>query len=204
VQAIEGNGWLTTDDYGVVDRLDTESIVTSFYEVLIPIWPEHSAYVIRAADGSQRRIKIPLQTRSVILGYLRVLTWLGALILAVPAAVLSDAWGALIVPALLLAILASILTFFAGRLNAAEQLRRQLLRRVCGFGAPPELLEDGMRLEMCANLEMMWNARSPQTRWIDAIERGEPSEILVALAEYHQDAELLVLAHSNFDNKLWN
>jgi hypothetical protein len=204
VQTFDGHSWLTTEDYGVIDRLETESIVTSFYEVLIPIWPEHSAYVIREADGSERRIPIPLQTRSVVLGYLRVLTWLGALILAAPAIVVPHLWGPLIVPALALAILASVLTFLAGRLTAAEQLRRQLLRRVVGFGAPPELLAEGMRLEMCSNLVLMWNTRSPNIRWIDAIEQGEPSEILIALAEYHQEPELLELAHANSDNKLWN
>ncbi|MDB4960324.1 MAG: hypothetical protein JWP01_323 [Myxococcales bacterium] len=204
MQTIDGHGWFSTDDFGLIDRLETESVVTSFYKVVIPIWPEHSAYVIRASDGSERRIPIRLQPRSVILGYLRVPTWLGALILALPSIMLPHQWGALIVPALLLAILASVLTFFAGRLTAAEQLRRQLLRRVVGFGAPPELLTEGMRLEMCSNLELMWNTRSPNIRWIDAIEQGEPSELLIALAEYHQDPELLELAHANSDNKLWN
>lgn len=204
MQTIDGDSWLTTDDYGVIEQLESEAIVTSFYQVLIPIWPEHSAYVIRSADGSERRIRIPLQRRSVVLGYLRVQTWLAALLLGAPALLAPERWLGLLPLAIVCGMLAATLTFVAGRLGEAEQLRRSLLRRVVGFGAPPELLSEALRAEVCANLELMWNTKAPRVRWADAIEVGEASEILVALAEYHQDAELLALAHANFSNKLWN
>jgi len=96
-----------------------------------------------------------------------------------------------------------MVTFVAGRLGEAEVLRRSLLRRVVGFGAPPELLTTAFRAEVRANLELMWATKSG-TPWIEAIEAGECSELLVALAEYHQDPDLLELAHANFSNKLWN
>lgn len=196
--------WLDTDDFGVIDRLDDEQIVTSFYRVVIPVWPEHSAYVYRCADGGQHRIKIPLQRRSVALGYLRVWTWMLAVILGSPALLAFDRWGWLAAPALGLALLAAGLTFVAGRLDETEKLRRQLLRRVVGFGAPPELLTDALIAEVRSNLELMWSTRSPRTRWEVAIEHGEPSELLVALAEYAMEPELLAKAHANFSNKLWN
>jgi hypothetical protein len=204
VQTIDGDSWLRTDDYGVVDRLDTEAIVTSFYTVIVPVWPEHSAYVIRGADGSEQRIKIPLQARSVALGYLRVSTWLAALMLALPAVMLPDRWLALLVPGIGLSVLAAILTFVAGRLDESEQRRRSLLRRVVGFGAPPELLSESVRAEIRTNLELMWKAKAPQLHWAEAIDHGDPSELLVALAEYHQEPELLARAHANACNKLWN
>jgi len=197
--------WLDTEDFGVIDRLDSdEQIVTSFYRVLIPVWPESSAYVYKCADGSEHRIKIPLQRRSVVLGYLRVPIWLLAVIFSSPALLAPDRWGWLAVPALALVVLAAALTFVAGRLDDAEKLRRQLLRRVVGFGAPPELLSDALIAEVRSNLELMWRTRSPRTRWEVAIEHGEASELLVALAEYAMEPELLEQAHANISNKLWN
>ncbi|MDX2090042.1 MAG: hypothetical protein SFX73_19450 [Kofleriaceae bacterium] len=196
--------WLPTDDYGVVDRLESEAIVTSFYRVLLPVWPESSAYVIQLSDGSQRRIKIPLQTRSVVLGYLRAPMWFAGLVLLLPAVFLPEVWLWLLTPALMLLAVAAVMTFVVGKLDENEVLRRQLLRRVVGFGAPPELLSPALRLEIRSDLELMWNTRCPHTRWPDAIANGDPSELLVALAEYEQDTDLLEMARANFTNRVWN
>ncbi|MFN0250468.1 MAG: hypothetical protein ACKV2T_26545 [Kofleriaceae bacterium] len=199
----EGDSWLTTDDFGVVDELESEAIVTSFYKAGLPLWPESSAYVIREKDGSERRIKIPLQTRSVVLGYLRAPLWILGGILVVLAVILPARYIELLSWAASIAATASLLTFVAGRLPERELLRRSLLRRVVGFGAPPELLTEELRAEVCASLIVMWSARSSR-RWFDAIEKGDASEILIALAEYHLDGPLLAQANENFANKLWN
>ena len=169
--------WLTWDEFGVVERLESEQIATRFFRVIIPVWPSQSYYVTRTADGAEQRIKIALQLRSVILGYLRLPTWLAAFVLAVPAIALPHIWGWLIVPALLLVVLAALLTFVAGKLDEEEQWRRSLLRRVVGFGAPPEMLAEELRDEVCTNLERMWHARSPYLTWVDAIEQGISSEL---------------------------
>lgn len=195
--------WFQTDDYGVVDRLEHEQVVTSFYRMVLPIWPEYSAYVIRAADGSEQRIKIPLQKKSVMLGYLRWHTWMAALFFAAPAIWAYERFAWMIGPALVFIGLASMLTWGTGKLSEDEAMRRGLLRRVVGFGAPPELLSDSMRAEIRSNLELMWATKSERS-WVDAIRIGEASELLVALAEYHQDPELIAGAHENFSNKLWN
>lgn len=200
---LEGDSWLTTDDFGVVDELESESIVTSFYKAGLPLWPESSAYVIREKDGSERRIKIPLQTRSVVLGYLRAPLWILGCIFVVLALVAPPRFIELLFPGVSIAAMASLLTFVAGRLPERELLRRSLLRRVVGFGAPPELLTEELRAEVCANLIVMWSTRSSR-RWFDAIEKGDASEILIALAEYHLDGPLLEQAQANFANKLWN
>jgi hypothetical protein len=193
-----------TDDYGIVDKLEAESIVTSFYRVILPIWPEHSAYVIRARDGSERRIKIPLQKKSVLLGYLRAPVWFLAIVCIAPALFATEAWTKLLVPGIALAVLAVLLTFVAGRLPALERQRRQLLRRVVGFGAPPELLPDALCAEVRMHLHVMWDTRSPTTDWRDAIDNGETSELLVAMAEYHREPEVIAAAAANFANKVWN
>ncbi|MBA3453580.1 MAG: hypothetical protein H0T42_10860 [Deltaproteobacteria bacterium] len=201
---VETFSWLAWDDLGVVERLDSEAIATRFFRVIIPVWPAQSFYVTRTADGEEQRIKIALQIRSVILGYLRLPTWLAAIVLGVPAIMLPHTWGWLIVPALLLTIVAALLTFVAGKLNEEEQWRRSLLRRVVGFGAPPEMLAEELRDEVCTNLERMWHARSPFMTWVDAIEHGISSELLVALAEYEQDPSLVRLARANLVNRVWN
>ncbi len=195
--------WFQTDDYGVIDRLEHEQVVTSFYRMLLPIWPEYSAYVIRAADGSEQRIKIPLQRKSVLLGYLRWHTWMAALFFGAPAIWGFDRFAWMIVPALVFVGIAGMLTWGTGKLSEQEALRRGLLRRVVGFGAPPELLSDSMRAEVRSNLELMWATKSERS-WIEAIGHGEASELLVALAEYHQAPELIEAAHANFSSKLWN
>jgi hypothetical protein len=153
--------WLAWDEFGVVERLDSEQIATRFFRVIIPVWPSQSYYVTRTADGEEQRIKIALQLRSVILGYLRLPSWLAALFFAAPAIALPDIWGWMIVPAAVMTIIAALLTFVAGKLDEEEQWRRSLLRRVVGFGAPPEMLAEEMRDEVCTNLERMWHARSP-------------------------------------------
>ena len=201
---VETFSWLTWDEFGVVERLDSEAVATRFFRVIIPVWPSQSVYVTRTADGEEQRIKIQLQLRSVILGYLRLPTWLAAIVLGVPAIMLPHVWGWLILPAALLTIAAALLTFVAGGLDEEEQWRRSLLRRVVGFGAPPEMLGQELRDEVCTNLERMWHARSPYMTWVDAIEQGISSELLVALAEYEQDPSLVRLARANLVNRVWN
>lgn len=203
MDAAEQPTFFPTDDYGVCDVLEHESIVTSFYRVFIPIWPEYSAYVIRAQDGSEQRIKIPLNKRSVLLGYSRMPAWLFAFAFAFPALVYPDyyAWSGLVAAGFL--ALAIVLQFVAGKLDAYEALRRGLLRRVVGFGAPPELLTEAFRAEVRTNLELMWHARSDKP-WPAAIAAGEHSELLVALAEYHQEPDLVARANENATNKVWN
>ncbi len=203
MQPNDGETWLRTDDYGVIDRLEHEQIVTSFYRMVFPIWPEHSAYVIRAADGSEQRIPIPLQRKSVMLGYLRVYTWFAMMFFAAPALFAWDRYAWMLAPGLVLLVAALMVTFLTGRLDETEAFRRGMLRRVVGFGAPPELLSDSFRAEIRTNLELMWATKS-NTPWSDALVAGECSELLVALAEYHLDPELIALAHANFSNKLWN
>jgi hypothetical protein len=197
-------GWIGYDDYGVVDRLESEAIVTEFFSVVIPLWPSHSAYVARTREGEEHRIAIPLQPHSVVLGYLRVPLWMTALILGLPGMIDFARWGTLLFVGIALAVIASWMTFVAGRLDETERDRRALLRRVVGFGAPPELLPPGMRARIRDDLVAQW-AEDSSFGWREAIREGIASEMLVAIAEYYFEPQLTSRARANLAADLrWN
>jgi hypothetical protein len=194
---VEPAPWITSDDFGVIERSVDESIATSFYCIGLPLWPRHSVYVTRR-DGAEQRIPIPLQRRSVVLGYLRKPLWFAAVVLGAPAIAAPLRWWWLGGPALVLVAVAAMLTFVAGRLAPGERERRALLRRVVGIGAPPELLPPQLRAALRHEAESAW-LRCSGVPWQQAIARGEASEILIALAEYDAEAALLERARASFD-----
>jgi hypothetical protein len=131
----------------------------------------------------------------VVLGYLRTPLWFSAAMLAAPA-MFAGEWLVLLPVAALLAAAAAVLTFAVGRLSPGERARRELLRRVAGLGAPPELLPEDMLEQLREDLADAWY-REHRTDWRDAIRRGAASEVLVALADYHQAPRLLIRARTN-------
>ncbi len=196
--------WLDCEDYGTVDRLDSESIVTEFFTMLFPIWPSRSVYVYKTPDGEERRITIPLDRRSVALGYARFATWMLALVFAAPAIADFARWGYLLPFGIAVAAVAAVLQFVVGKIDPAEAERRALLRRVAGVGAPPELLPFPFRVEMCEQLADRWYTEN-QSGWREAIDRGIGHEMLVALAEYHCEPLLVAQARRNLAADLrWN
>ena len=189
--------WFASDDFGAIERAVGESIVTSFYCIGLPLWPRHSVYVT-TRDGAEHRIPIPLQRKSVVLGYLRGPLWFAAVVLGSPAIAAPARWAWLIGPALALAVIAAVLTFAVGRLAPGERDRRALLRRIVGVGAPPELLPPRLRAALRHQTEAEWRRHS-QVPWQQAIERGEASELLIALAEYDAAPDLVERARASFD-----
>lgn len=176
-------GWIGTDSFGKVERLGKESVQTEFFCVVLPLWPLRSYYEHHTSDGTSTT-EIRLHPTSVALGYLRVVTWMAALMLGVAALADYPRWGGLLAPALGLTAVASVLTFALGRLSSGERKRRELLRRVVGTGAPPELLPSSTRDTIRDSLEARWYA-DHHVKWADAIAASQGSELLVALAEYH-------------------
>lgn len=196
--------WLECEDYGAVDRLESEAIVTEFFTAILPIWPSRSVYVYRTTDGEERRVPIPLDRRSVALGYARFMSWMAVVVFAAPALFAFDRFGFLLPFALALAAIASVVTFGLGRLDPAEADRRALLRRVAGIGAPPELLPLPFRMNMCEQLADTWYTQN-RLGWREAIDRGMGHELLVALAEYHREPLLVIQARRNLAADLrWN
>jgi len=186
-------GW---DLYGTVDRLEGESIGTWFFCFIVPLWFGSSTYVWTCRDGGTHHTTIALQPRSVILGYSRTSAWFGAIVFGVAGLASYELRGGLLITGLVLAAIAAALTFGAGRLGHAERKRRMLLRRIVGLGAPPELLPADMVSEIREDLVEDWNAES-ETPWYNAIMAGEGSELLIAIAEYHQKASLIERARTN-------
>lgn len=196
--------WLECEDYGAVDRLESEAIVTEFFTMVFPIWPSRTVYVYKTLDGEERRVQIPLDRRSVALGYARFLTWMASVFFAAPALVDYARFGYLLPIALGLVGAASVLTFVLGRLDPSEADRRALLRRVAGIGAPPELLPLPFRMNMCEQLADTWYNEF-RLGWREAIDRGMGHELLVALAEYHCEPLLVNQARKNLAADLrWN
>jgi hypothetical protein len=194
---VEPEPWITSDDFGVIERVVDESIATCFYCLGLPLWPRHSVYVTKR-DGAEQRIPIPLQRKSVVLGYLRKPLWFAAVVLGAPAIAAPARWWWLAGPTLVLVALAAILTFVAGRLAPGERERRALLRRIVGIGAPPELLPPQLRAALRHEAESAWRSCSG-VPWQQAIARGEASEILIVLAEYDAEPELIERARASFD-----
>ena len=196
--------WLECEDYGTVDRLDSEAIVTEFFTMVFPIWPSRTVYVYKSNVGDECRVQIPLDRRSVALGYARFSTWMTAVIFAAPALFDYARWGHLLPIAVGLVGIAVVLTFVLGRLDPAEADRRALLRRVAGIGAPPEILPFPFRVDMCEQLADRWYTEN-RLGWREAIDDGMGHELLVALAEYHCEPLLVTVARKNLAADLrWN
>lgn len=200
------SSWLGWELLGEVDRLDSESIATRFFCCVIPLWPSHSVFRSRSPDGHERAIGIRLQPRSVVLGYARVLLWVAAACLVIPALSVPPTGLSLALAAagFACAALAAAATWRAGRLSSDERNRRALLRRVTGLGAPPALLPNALAVAIRDDLVTAWYTQSGRA-WKDAIADGVAHELLVAIADYHHDAALLDQARANFDDPLrWN
>jgi hypothetical protein len=188
--------WLDVEDFGVVDRIGDESIVTSFTVALMPLWPRASFYISPCREGGFHRTPIALNRRSVILGYLRRPLWFAAVIVGSPGVVDPIARWPFLVAGIALAAIAAVLTFHAGKLGAGERERRDRLRRVVGFGAPPELLSQELVATIREDLVDAW-ASTNRESWHAAIVRGHASELLVTLAEYHGSPALADQAQIN-------
>jgi len=195
MDAIPTWSWIGWDDAGTVEKVGSEAIVTSFWWIVMPVRAGKSFYRFRTPDGEEVRLEIPRHRRSVVLGYLRTPLWLAAVVAAAPALMAFQHWELLPI-ALALGAIAAFLTFVAGRLPPDERDRRQLLHRVSGIGAPPELLPPPMLAQIREGLADAWFFEY-HTDWRDAIRRGTPSEVLVALADYHQIPQLLTRARTN-------
>jgi hypothetical protein len=188
-------GWLTWADAGHVDRLGREGVVTEFFFVVIPVWPSsHSIYQLYDPDGELQRIRIPLDKRSVAIGYLRTPCWFIATILAA-GGVMNRQWGFLAL-ACAVAALAAVFTFAAGKLSATERERRLLLQRVTGVGIPPELMSREMRENACEQLASTWLEQN-EVEWTSSIALGVADEVLVAIAEYDRSRVLIARAYEN-------
>lgn len=197
----DARSWLPVREFGVVERIEHESVATQFYAVIVPVWPIRSRYYSRSLKtGEIGYLDIPLHRRSVLLGLVRTPLWLLAVLLGSPTFALPSRWAWLLVIALPLALIAAYVTFFAGRLTPDEKARRELLRRVVGFGTPPELVDPALASKVRDYLDDAWSETSREP-WHTAITNGVANELLVALADYHGRQALLEQARANLTRR---
>lgn len=183
-------------DAGVIDRIESEGIATEFFFFVLPVWPRKSYYIYLNRDGDVCQFVVPRNRRSVMLGYLRTPLWMSVAILGLPGIIHFERWKHVLAIAVALAVIATVLTFVAGKLQPGERERRALLKRVSGLGAPPELMPESMLEGLRDDIAEEW-FHQHQTDWRDSIYRGVASETLVALAEYHRAPQLLIRARTN-------
>mgnify|MGYP001205430364 CR=1 FL=1 len=188
-------GWMGWFDAGHVDRLGDEVVTTEFFHAVVPLWPRGSSqYVYRDRDAGLVYLEIPRHARSVVLGYLRIPSWLATTMCAA-GGVMTRTWSLLAV-ALVLAAIAAGLTFVAGRLDPIERERRLLLQRITGLGVPPEWCSRSSRDLTRDRVAEQW-FEAHGVDWNDAIRQGRGDEMLVAIAEYDGSPKLLARARQN-------
>ncbi|MDQ3034257.1 MAG: hypothetical protein M3Y87_17750 [Myxococcota bacterium] len=190
---------------GRVEALENESVQTKFFVFGVPIAPVASYYATGETGNGVQGIEIPVHGTSVLAGYLRMGTFLVALLCGIFGWIehrsYDPQYGLFGVTAI--ATIGWALSMFAiGRLSQSERTRRERLREATGIGAPPELLPDDVRGEIEAKLELRWahvsddtsGGRDWKTRLRGGQARRDELATLYALAEYSADPELVAIA----------
>jgi hypothetical protein len=175
---------------GTVDSLESESIQTQFFILGVPLFPMQSYYVTEETGGGISGYPIDIHPKSVVLGYVRIYLWVGAVISGV-LTFLEDDWHTTggIACAVMLA-LAVATTFFVGGLSPQEHKRRSLLREVSGVGAPPEYVPRERLDGVLDRALAVWSGANPGADWKAAIEAGRGDPILFLIAEYSFQSDL--------------
>lgn len=178
---------------GDVDSLGSEHVTTKFFVFGALMIPLGSIYMI----GPERGFDIPLQLRSVGLGYLRITSWMMALIVGLLHFTGAHASGAMLAWTVVAAVIAVVSTFVLGRLSGPERRRRAILAAVTGLGAPPEWVPENLRSATQHSLEDAWAKGGDGRSWETAIAAGADDPALFVLAEYggRRDLAAAVLAN---------
>ncbi|MBS1121157.1 MAG: hypothetical protein H6Q90_3385 [Deltaproteobacteria bacterium] len=175
---------------GTVDSVQGESIQTKFFVLGVPLIPMSSHYVLSESAGGITGFEIPLNGKSVGLGYLRIASWIVALLCGVFYFIDRRRPGSLFGWMVAFSAIATISTFVLGRLSKAEQLRRGLLKSITGVGAPPSLLPRDVCEETANRLRSAWEADNEGRAWDRDVEAGKADVLLFAVAEYHHRPDL--------------
>jgi len=133
---------------GAVDRVGNQSIKSRFLVVLLPLIPLRSYFVISEPKNFQmtastvRAIPIRLSAKSILIGYLRLYSWLPSILFLASGLTRQFGIGFVAAGYIALALFAgcfSITMFGLGRLSRAERERRIKLRESTGFAIDPEI-----------------------------------------------------------------
>lgn len=178
---------------GRVEGQGTQSIQTKFFILGVPLFPLESFWSTQDTVNGVVGFPIPLHGKSVLFGYVRMYSWLGAFLAGVFAYIehrsYDPEYGLMGLSAVLAAIAIGS-TFVLGGVGAAEQRERAVLHRATGLYAPPEILGPEKREEIALGLSRAW-AKISDTGWAERIDsgqaRGGELPILYAVARYELD-----------------
>jgi hypothetical protein len=188
---------------GRVEALEDESIQTKFFIVGLPVFPMASFYATSEHVNGVSGIEIPIHGKSVAAGYLRVGLFLVALLSGLfvwlEHRTYHPEYGMMAVSAV--ALLAwAVVTFAFGRLSPSERMRRTLLRKATGLGAPPEILPPALRSSLEKKLRARWVAGGGEADWKARLRSGRAKAaeipLLYALAEYGGDEALSAIGRA--------
>lgn len=179
---------------GRVEGQGTQSIQTKFFILGVPLFPTESYWSTQDTVNGVVGFPIPIHGKSVLFGYLRMYSWLGALLAGVFAYVehrsYSPEYGLMGLSAVL-ALTAVLSTFVLGGVGATEQRERAVLQRVTGLYAPPEILSPEKRAEIALGVVQAWRKIS-DTPWEARIDSGRATgvelPVLYTIARYELDA----------------
>ncbi len=175
---------------GKVEEFGNESVQTKFFVLGLPLVPMSSHYVVAEEDNGIEGFEIPLHAKSVLLGYLRIFGWIGALLAGVFAYLEHRHATALFIACAVLSTVALWTTFFVGGLSKREILRRMMLKSVTGVGAPPEFLPSDMVANTSDRLLGVWQDQHAGKDWTVATEASGFDPLLFALAEFQMRPDL--------------
>jgi hypothetical protein len=175
---------------GKVDSIGRESVQTKFFILGVPLLPLSSSYVLEERVNGISGFEIPVSGKSVLFGYVRIYSWIGALLCGVFAYIERHHSEDLWVWCGILGAVAAVTTFVLGGLSKQEKLRRSLLLLTTGVGAPPDFLPADLRGSIGVKLNAAWEKENEGKPWRAAVESGAAEPVLFAIAEYEGEPAL--------------
>jgi hypothetical protein len=132
---------------GAVDWVGQESIRTRFRMFVVPLWPIESHFVLEDSLQGFRSFPIPLNPKSVLMGYLRWWAFLGVVLGGIfwweNGSFRLLIWSGL---------LWALSTLFLGRASTESHRKRLILSHATGLSAEPSYQDDAMRAEIFVSL----------------------------------------------------
>ena len=137
---------------GGVKKYKDQKIQTKFLLVFIPLVPSEvsSMLVTKAVPGGRQGVPLKLHTQSVVAGYTRWITALGAFFLIMMGLNISS--HVMTTLGVLLAGLAVYLNFYYGRSTEQENEIREIIGDLTGVYVMPEWLESATAYRLFSNL----------------------------------------------------
>jgi len=132
---------------GAVDWVGDESIRTRFQMFIVPLWPIESHFVLEDSVRGFRSFPVPLNSKSVLMGYLRWWAFLGVVLGGIfwweNGSYLLVTWSTL---------LWLMSALFLGKSPAQTHRKRLILHHATGLSAEPHYQTAEMREEVFAKL----------------------------------------------------